>query len=291
MAGEPLRASGVQGRLQFAARRFHAWWEGYAFDPGLESADIAERLGEGKPHEGLEYAIAELIWGAGRHEPGDPAWTMRHARTLGLPTKAHVVVFGAGGGAPLRDLKAATRWKVAGLSRVATRLKGFDHRTYDAALTRPLKTGADGAISFFELHRDADPAAFARFASELLRPSAAISFVDYTLARKGARLKGCFPEAAPGAPRVAADTIRMLKEAGFAVSDTVDETRLFTPLIVKGWAQWKRAYEAANAAGPARQRGEMLRFLSGYAHLWAERLDALKAGHLQVSRFQARKAV
>ncbi len=288
---EPLRTSGVHGRLQFAARRFHAWWEGYAFDAALESADIAERLGEEKTPENLEQAIAELIWGAGRHEPGDPAWTMRHARTLGLPTKARVIVLGAGGGAPLRDLKAATRWKVFGLARVATRAHGFNVRTYDAALTRPEKTVADGAISFFELHRDADPAAYARFAGELLRPSAAISFVDYTMARKGARLKGCFPETAPGAPRVAADTIRMLKEAGFAVSDTVDETRLFTPLIVKGWAQWKRAYEAASAAGASRQRGEMLRFLSGYAHLWAERLDALKAGHLQVTRLQARKAI
>jgi hypothetical protein len=35
----------------------------------------------------------------------------------------------------------------------------------------------------------------------------------------------------------------------------------------------------------------MLRYFSDYAHLWAERLDALKAGHLQVTRFQARKAV
>ena len=291
MAGEPLRTSGVHGRLEFAARRFHAWWEGYAFDAALEGADIAERLGEEKSPEGFEFAIAELLWGAGRTEPGDPAWTMRHARTLGLPTKARVIVFGAGGGAPLRDLKAATRWKVSGLSRVAAPMRGFDLRTYDAALARPIKSGADGAISFFELHRDADPAAFARFAGDLLRPSAATSFVDYTLARKGTRLKGCFPETAPGAPRVPADTIRILKEAGFAVSDTVDETRLFMPLIVKGWAHWKRAYEAANAAGPARLRGEMLRFLSGAAHLWAERFDALKAGHLQVTRFQARKAV
>ncbi|MGE0408839.1 MAG: hypothetical protein AB7P23_06200 [Amphiplicatus sp.] len=288
MAGEPSRINGVRGRLALAGRRVHAWWEGYAFDPALERADIAERLGEPAPGD-ITIEIAELIWGAGRIEPGDPAWTMRHARTLGLPTNARVIVFGAGGGAPLRDLKIATRWKVSGLSRSAFRAPGLNLKSYDAALTRAAKTAADGAISFFELHRDADPAAFARFVGEFLRSNAAVSFVDYTMARKHARLKGCFPETAPGAPRVAADTIRVLKEAGFAVSDAVDETRLFTPLIAKGFSHWRRAYEAAKAA-PARQRVDMLRFFSDYAHLWAERLDALKAGHLQVTRFQARKA-
>ncbi len=44
MAGEPLRIGGVRGRATLAARRFHAWWEGYAFDPDLERADIADRM-------------------------------------------------------------------------------------------------------------------------------------------------------------------------------------------------------------------------------------------------------
>jgi hypothetical protein len=290
MAGEPLKIDGMRARLAMAGRRFNAWWEGYAFDPALEGDDVAERHGVQRAIRNVEAEVAEHIWGAGRREPGDPAWTMRHARTLGLPTKARVFVFGAGGGAPLRDLKTATRWKVTGFCRTPTRAPGLDIRSYDVALTRPGKAPADGAICLFELHRDPDPSSFARLASEMLRAGAPMSIVDFTMARKGARLKTCFPDASPGAPRVAADTIRLLKEAGFSVADSADETRLFAPLIAKGWAHWRRAYESARGAGDARIRADMMRFLGEYAFIWAERLDALKSGHLQVTRFQARKA-
>lgn len=289
MAQEPLRIDGMRARLAMAGRRFNAWWEGYAFDPALEEADVAERHNIPRAPRNIEAEVAEHIWGAGRLEPGDPAWTMRHARTLGLPTKARVVVFGAGGGAALRDLKTATRWKVAGFARGAVRAPGLDLRSYEQALLRPRKALGDGAIILFELHRDPDPGAFLRLAGDMLRPGAPVSVADFAIVRKGARLKTCFPDAQPGAPRLAADTIRLLKEAGLSVSDSADETRLYAPLIAKGWAHWRRAYDTAKIVQDARVRAEMLRFLGDYANLWAERLDALKSGQLQVVRFQARK--
>lgn len=287
MAGNTLRAPGLRARIAISGRRFHAWWEGYAFDADLERADIAERYGAPAGAGGVEAGVAEMIWGAGRREPGDPAWTMRHARTLGLPAKARVIVFGAGGGAPLRDLKAATRWKVSGLAREPAHAPGVALSTYEQALTRPAKVEADGGLILFDLHRDPDPVAFARFAGGLLKPGAPVSIVDFATARKGVRFKSCFADAFP---RTAAETIRSLKESGFAVSDTIDETRIFAPLIAKGWARWRRVYETARAAPDARRRAAALRFLADYAHVWAERLDALKSGQLQVMRFQARKS-
>ncbi len=289
MAGEPQRTEGVSTRLAMAGRRFHAWWEGYAFDEALEREDVALRLGSVTAGPSVEAEIAEWIWGVGRHEPGDPAFTMRLARTLGLATKARVTALGAGGGAVMRDLRSGTKWKVSGLGRAAHRVAGLDLRSYDEAMARLNKGVADGALCFFELHRDADPAAFGRFASELVKPGAPATFVDFAVARKGVRLKSCFAGPWPGAPRVADDYVRALKDAGFTVADTADETRAFLPLIARGWAHWKRAYDAATRTASARLRAERLRALSDYAQLWAERYDALRSGQLQALRIQARK--
>lgn len=290
MAGEPLRNNGLRTRLAMTGRRFHAWWEGYAFDAALEREDVAARFGELGAGPSPEDEIAEWIWGAGRHEPGEPAFTMRLARTLGLPSRARLVVFGAGAGGVLRDLKAGAQWKVAGLGRASLRAPGLDLRSYDEALARLNKAGADGALCFFELHRDADPAAFGRFAGELLKPGAPATFIDFAIARKGARLKSCFAGAWPGAPRIAADYIRALKDAGFTVADTADETRSFMPLVARGWAHWKRAYDAATRTAEPRLRAERVRALGEYAQLWAERYDALRSGQLQALRIQARKS-
>lgn len=290
MGGEPLRNDGVRTRLAMAGRRFHAWWEGYAFDAVLEREDVASRHGGLASGPTAENEIAEWIWGAGRHEPGEPAFTMRLARTLGLAARARVTVLGAGAGGVLRDLKSGTKWKTSGLSRTVFRAPGLDLRSYDEAVSRLNKGVADGALCFFELHRDADPAAFGRFAAELVRPGAPVTFVDFAIARKGVRLKSCFTNPWPGAPRIAGDYIRALKDAGFTVSDTADETRGYVPLVARGWAHWKRAYDAASRTADSRLRIERLRALSDYAQLWAERYDALRAGQLQVLRIQARKA-
>lgn len=277
-------AERFRARLATAGRRFNAWWEGWAYD---EVAKTTQDTTVGAFE--IDAEVAQSIWGEGRADPGDPAFTMRHARALGLATRAEIIVFGAGLGAPLRDLKSGTRWKATGFSRFPARVSGVRLKSYDAAMTRVSRHAADGALCLFELHRDADPAGFARVVAEHVKPGAPIAFVDYATARKAVRLASCFPEEAPGAPRCAADYAKALKEAGYLVGDVVDETRAFTPLIAKGWRDWRRAYEAARAAPDARQRALRLRFLAAYAQLWAERLEALRSGQLQVVRIQARK--
>lgn len=285
MAADSNANRGMRNDLSRASRRFNAWWEGYAYDSDDAPAQSAAPL----PADGrdVEPAIAGLIWGPGRTEPGDPAWTMRHARTLGLSTRARMIVFGAGAGAPLKDLKSGARWRATGFSRHQAPASGVRLRTYDAAMTRLNTADWEGALCFFELHRDPDPAGFARVAAELVRPGAPVAFVDFATARKAVRLRSCFPDVSP---RLSQDYARALKEAGFSVSDTIDETRTFTPLIARGWAHWRRAYEWARAIKETPGRAEALRFLAEYAHLWAERLDALRSGQLQVVRMQARKA-
>jgi hypothetical protein len=280
----------VSLRLALAGRRFNAWWEGFAFDESAERAQlIRERMDARAPARlPLHQEISQAIWGEGRFDPGDAAWTMRHARTLGADLKAVVVMLGAGAGGPVLDLKNGTRWKLTGYSRITARFKALDVSPYEVALSRINRAAADAGLCFFELHRDPDPAMIAMFAAELVKPNAPFVFVDFTVARKGARLKSCFADPWDGAPRQSDQVSEMLDRAGFRVSDTHDETRAFMPLISRGWAHWRDAYTRALAL-PAGERANYLRSLGAYAHLWAERFDAIRTGQLQVTRFQARR--
>ncbi|MEZ5895044.1 MAG: hypothetical protein R3C51_01470 [Parvularculaceae bacterium] len=291
MANQPKSADAPRldwrARLAFENRRFNAWWEGYAFDAAAERA-VLSRAGEAAGAPG-HVDIAEAIWGEGRLDPGDPAWTMRHARTLGLSLKANIVVLGAGAGAPLRDLAAGTRWRARGYARAGRKLKNFPVAAYESALTQINRAGADGGLCFFDLHRDPDPASLALFAAELVKPNAPFAFIDFTVARKHARLRGCFAEPWDGWPKPVEQTGALIEQSGFRIADIVDETRAFTPLIAKGWARWKSAYELALRAADHRARSAYLKDLASYAHLWAERFDAIRAGQLRVTRYQTRR--
>lgn len=277
-------------RLKFESRRFNAWWEGYAFDAEAERAALAAEADASRAPEGpFEHDIAQSIWGEGRLDPGDPAWSMRHARTLGVALKAEIVILGAGAGAPVKDLKHGTRWRLSGYSRIPSKLKGLDVIPYEAALSRINRASADGGLCFFELHRDQDPAMIALFAAELVKPNAPVAFVDFTTARRGARLKSCFVEPWGGSPRQADQFAELLEKSGFRVNDSVDETRAFLPLVSRGWSHWRGAYSRALEFSDRRMRAEYLHLLAQYAHLWAERFDAIKAGQLQVTRILARR--
>lgn len=280
---------GLQAKLAYAGRKFHAWWEGYAFDEAVERAALRTKYSPiGADPQDVEEWIAAAIWGGGRLEPGGPAWTLRFARLLSLPTRARVILFGAGAGGPLRDLKKGARWRVTGFTR-AKHAAQKDLRSYDAALQRLDKAAAAGAISFFDLHRDASPGAFANFAATLLAPRARAVFVDYAVARKGVRLRSCFPARKHGAPKAEAEYREAIKNAGFSVDDVSDETAAFLPLIAQGWAQWRRAYDQVNRMPDARQRAAMMRALADQARLWADRFEAMKSGQLRVICLRATK--
>ena len=263
MASAATELPGLRAKFAFTQRKFHAWWEGFAFDGAAERAAITARFA-GAADLGArptDEIIAEVIWGDGRLEPGAPVWTMRFARMLSLPVRANVIVFGAGGGAPLNDLKHGTRWKVSGLTRYENYTQG-DLRSYDVALQKLHKASTAGAISFFEIHRDPDPIAYTRLVSELLLPGAKAVFVDFSVARKGARLRSCFPTMKYGTPRTHVEFESILRDGGFTITDYSDETGAFMPLIAKGWAGWRAAYDAISNIENMRMRADLMRALA-----------------------------
>lgn len=281
MNAATAKLPGMRAKLTFASRRFYAWWEGYAFDPDAERAALQASLTSaggvsGRP---VEDIVAEAIWGAGRLEPGTPAWTMRYARMLQLPVKASVMVFGAGAGAPLDDIDRGTRWKAHGLTH-AKNVKRARLGHYSSAVERIHKPDADGALSLFQLTRDASPTVFAEIAAALVQTGAKTVFIDYAVARKGARLPACFPGGAN--PKTESDYRAALRSAGFFVDEAGDDTRAFLPLIEQGWTGWRRAYEAISHIEDACLRAEMMCAMRDQAELWAERYEALNSGQLRV---------
>jgi hypothetical protein len=139
----------LPSRLALAGRRFNAWWEGYDFNEAAEKADLLSlRTSLREPARlPLHLEISQAIWGEGRFDPGDAAWTMRHARTLGADLKASVVVLGAGAGGPIRDLKNGTRWKLTGYARIPDRIKALDVSPYETALQRINRAAAGNPIA------------------------------------------------------------------------------------------------------------------------------------------------
>ena len=275
-------ASSWRQEIGIATQRFSAWWEGYAFDEAAarQRVDKRNRLSDADE-------IALQIWGAGRLDPGSQTWTMRHARTLGLDSRAHVAVLGAGAGAPLADLRKGAHWKANGFSSFAGK-KASGLRHYDEATAQLNKRPNDGAMCFFDLHRDNDPSTLALFAAELVKPGSPVSFVDFTLARP-VRLSSCFSGPWAGTPRTIEETAMLLEGAGLKLVDFMDESRGFAPLVLEGWSRWRAAYDAGKAIVDPGLRANRLSTLANFARLWAERLDAIKAGQLQVTRLQTRR--
>jgi len=268
-------------RLALAGRRFHAWWEGYAFDEAAERAALQAQLPIGGAGRPVQEIVREAVWGAGRCAPGSAAYTMRYGRMLGLPLKANVLVFGADAGGPLEDLDHGTRWKVKGFTHLKSAARG-DLNFYGDAMGRMNKSEADGAISLFQLSSDANPSAFAEFAAEFLTPGAKAVFADFAIVRKGARLSKCFPTTRGAMPKTESEYRDALRSAGFVVEEAGDDTAAFLPLITEAWAGWRRAHDAIQSIEDENLRIEMTRAFAEEAGLWAERFEALKSGQLRV---------
>ena len=277
------------GRLALANRRFNAWWEGFAFDAEAERQRIiAERFGD-PAKDDPTARLSTLIWGEGRLDPGDASWTMRHARLLGVSNKANVAVFGAGGGAPLGDLKAGTRWKISGFTAEPGHADRKGLTSYDVAAARVERASAEGALCFFDLHRQNDPAALAQLIAEHLKPGSPLVVVDFVAPKKSYRLRSCFAAPLGGSAQTIDQLTNELSGSGLRVTDWSDETKIFLPLIAGGWARWRHAWRAASTVQGSVARADYIRSLAALAHIWAERYEALRSNQLQVVSVLARR--
>ncbi len=289
-----VRLPGLQPKIAYAGRRFHAWWEGYGFDPTFERTELLlHHSRQGLPLNSITDQadmVSEAIWGYGRIEPGSPAWSMHLARSLMINTNARVGVFGAGRGAPLRDLKKGTRWRLSGFGRHAKSLRSLPYKDYNLARQRMNKPVFDGGMMLFELHRESEPENMLRLMYEMLLPGAKATIVDFSIVRKGVRLKSAFEAPWQGVPQQAAFYEAGARNVGFEVTGQVDDTQMFIPLITRGFAGWRSAWQILENISDNRQRAALLRLMSDHAAVWAERYDAMRSGQLIVTRIMVEKS-
>ncbi len=287
-----LRLPGITPKLSYVGRRFYAWWEGYGFDPALERRVVLLKPGAAKSLSTMTDRadfVAESVWGPGRTMPGSPAWTLHLARSLMIDSKAKVGLFGAERGAVLRDLSAGTKWSISGFTRNISKVRNGNIQDYTKVRQRIGKPVFDGAIMLFELHHEVEPAQLMRLLAEKMKPGAKAVIVDFTCLRKNVRLKSAFAAPWQGTLRQAAEYENLIEGAGLLVVSTMDETSQYLPLVARGWAGWRYAWQILSDVGDNRQRATLLGLMGNYAALWAERHDAMRSGHLQVTRLMIEK--
>ncbi|MEO0611812.1 MAG: hypothetical protein AAFY83_00645 [Pseudomonadota bacterium] len=286
--GPIQRLPGIAPKLSYVGRRFHAWWEGYAFDPYVERRSVLlQHSRAGRPLASLDDQadlVAEAIWGPGRIEPGSPAWTLHLARSLMIDTHARVAVLGAGRGAPLFDLKTGTRWRTTGYTRRACPAQGVRLIDYSHLRKRAGRNTMDGGMILFEAHRESDVVQPFRLLSDLIGAGGKGVAVDFTVPRREIRLKSAFASPWQGVAHPAATLREAAEKSRFDVIGEVDDTPTFIPLVRQGWAGWRSAWQILNGVADNRQRAGLVTLLGTHANLWAERLEALEAGYLQVTR-------
>jgi len=283
----------MRARLTYAGRRIHAWWEGYDFDVFYERADIALHHHElsKKSISEKERAdiVAESVWGPGRLAPGSPTWSMHLSRQLKIKDKTEFAIFGAERGAVVHDLKDVTNWKLTGFSHSSVSHNILRVMDYEQGRKQFLKSCFYRGLSLFELHKEKDPGGHLRFIHDVMEPGGRALIIDFSTARKNARLSSAFSGAWEGAPQHIEDYLALMRRVGFEIVSIGDETENFLPLISRGWSGWRQGWDLLQSFHEHRQRALLLNSMRSHAELWAERFEAINASQLLVSSIMVDK--
>lgn len=284
---------GLRPKVAYAGKRFNAWWEGYAFDPAYERRATLIRqsrkgmaLGTTSDQADL---VAETIWGPGRLEPGNVSWMAHISRALMIDTKASVLVYGAGRGGPIQDLRRTAHWSLTGYGRRASTDMNVRVTSYDRARRRAGRPRFQGGMLLFDLHTDPEPVTLMKMFADMIQPGGKAILVDYSVERRDLRLRGAFQQPWTGLARPVEDYRQAAEQAGFTIGIEIDETSQFMPLVENGWAGWRSAVRMLNEIKDNRERAALMAMFSRYAGLWADRYEAMEAGLLRVSRLTLEK--
>ena len=273
----------LRARMTYAGRRFHAWWEGFAFDAHFERADIV--LNHAKiadilvDESATASVISELVWGAGHCEPGGPSWSMALARTLPPAAKdKKTLILGANAAIIRHDLRAVFSGPIDIAELGVYNLSSAYAEYYDRGLC------------VFPFYRDEDVAAASAALAGVMASRGRVSLVDFTIAHERTSIPAAFVKPWGGAPSYTGLFGDYLRAADFIIDQTVDETERFMPLIAHGWAGWRHAWQLLRGVSNDHHRAALTAALETYASMWAERYEALRTGQLRVTRFDLRKS-
>lgn len=300
-------------KVALARARFHAWWEGEAFDEAAAQAAI-EAAANDAPKADVNSTEDELfdalpfdmparltalaaIWGEGRVRPGDDASEKFEPARLGIAPEGVLAVLGPGLEAPLTAIAGAHPGKIEAFEWRDETFEALKHGLAKAKLVERIGLARvdleahvfplafyDGLISFDDFAYCGHPPFLALQIVKCLKPGAA-AIVECYVGLKCAEFPTAFASAfAEPQIRAHGDLLQVFGDAGLALESDEDLTDEFLGVARAGF---KRLGDVLT--NNAKLDVAAMRELAWEAEAWRVRMKLLSQRRLERRRFILRR--
>jgi hypothetical protein len=300
-------------KAALARARFHAWWEGEAFDPmtfaaarrgSVEAVDAAvEGQGPSEPPPSEapppdpRLTALQILWGGHRLMPGEAAEDRLQPARLGLPATGTLAILGPGLAGPvLASAEAhpgtilAYEWREEAVPHVRHLLSGLGDRARVESLDLDLfavpSDAWDGAWSLDEFSYAPNPSRLAVQIAKGLKPGASVIIECYAVEGRFSA-SSAFASAFAEPHLLEAGALKaVLSIAGLGLEDAEDLTQAHLLAAKEGFRRLEQALSLMASQG---FEAGVAREIAWEAEGWAHRMSALHVGKLTRRRFVFRK--
>ncbi len=299
-------------KVALARARFHAWWEGEAFDEAAAQAaidvtanddvkdpsDPDEELFDAAPFD-MPARLTALgaLWGDGRVRPGDAVSEALEPSRVGIAPEGVLAVLGAGLEAPLAAIAGAHPGKIEAFEWREETFDALKHGVAKAKLDERIGLARidleahvfplafyDGVISIDDFAYCGHPPHLALQVVKTLKPGAA-AVIECYVGLKCAEYPTAFASAfAEPQIRAHGDLLQIFSDAGLALQSDEDLTEGFLELARAGF---KRLGERLTNA--AKLDVATVQELAWEAEAWRMRMKLMAQRRLERRRFVVRR--
>jgi len=300
-------------KVALARARFHAWWEGEAFDeaaaqaaieaaandePKAETGSAEDELFDALPFDmPARLTALAAIWGEGRVRPGDDASEKLEPTRLGIAPEGVLAVLGPGLEAPLVAIAGAHPGKIEAFEWREETFDALKHGLAKAKLAERIGLARidleahvfplafyDGLISLDDFAYCGHPPFLALQIVKTLKPGAA-AVVECYVGLKCAEFPTAFASAfAEPQIRAHGDLLQVFSDAGLALESDEDLTEGFLGVARAGF---KRLGDVLT--NNAKLDVAAMRELAWEAEAWRVRMKLLAQRRLERRRFVLRR--
>lgn len=298
-------------KLALTRARFHAWWEGEAFDETAALAALEAKLSEeaandaeaelfDAPEYELPPRLAALaaLWGDGRVRPGESTADGLEPARIGIQPEGVLAVLGPGLAAPVIALADAHPGKIEVFEWREETLEALKHGVAKANLSDRVivsridleahvftPNGYDGLLSIDDFAYCGYPPHLAQQIMKCLKPGACAVVETYVGLRADEALKTAFASSfAEPQIRAHGDVLKFLTDAGLASEGDDDLTDEFLSTARASFKSLGERLTQGDGLEPAAARE-----LAWEAEAWRMRLKLLAQRRLERRRIIVRK--
>lgn len=301
-------------KLALTRARFHAWWEGEAFDEAaalaaleakgadapVNDASVEEELFD-EPHYELPGRLVALgvLWGEGRIRPGDAAAEGLEPARIGLAPDGVLAVLGAGLAAPIAAVANVYAGKIEAFEWREETYEALQHGLRQAKLDERVSLARidleahvftpnnyDGLLSIDDFAYCSFPPHLAHQIMKCLKPGACAVVECYTGLPSPALASAFASSFAEPQIRAHGDLLKFFGDTGLLVEADEDLTE---ELLGYARAGFKRLGESLSEAGKLEVAAA--RELAWEAEAWRVRMNLMVQKRLERRRFILRKPI